>query len=136
MTDTQAIRARHIREFTGTVYGDGYTCAACGQDWGENGCDAHQLGVALDEMTQKRNDVAFAKFQSIEGLNAGLQEAREQAQAAIERERRLRAALTRMLDKAATHDHPESSFCLPMSCPRWWKDALRAALATTPEGER
>jgi len=110
MTDTAAILARHVPVNDGIEGGDGdIICRRCLQIWGTDGCDAHQLGVALE--------AAFSDFE--EAVGKALEASREQ-HAAIKREARLRAALE-ALRAAADPDHGII-----------WLDELDAALATTP----
>ena len=54
MTDIDVIRERHVKVVHHTNYGAQrtYICGACGEPWGENGCDTRVVLDALDVMRQ------------------------------------------------------------------------------------
>lgn len=85
MTDIDAIRARHV-PYTDTDDPPVTICVACSQPWGEAGCDAHQLGVALDDHQ--------AGARALLGWRTDTQQRLDAAEA---REATLRAAIERHL---------------------------------------
>jgi len=56
----------------------------------------------------------------------------EARQPLLDRIERLEAALAKVDRMKVGHHHPPDVLCIP-ECPRWWKDAFRAALETSDD---